>query len=323
MVPTRTVSDDVRKVLARCTVEHDAIIVPNDADGKRLDRRLYVAVNSVLESLGGTWNRKRQAHVFTETMGDELADAFYAVVETGTWERAQDAGYYPTPDWLVDRMIATAAIEGFHRVLEPSAGQGAILTKLAQKLQSRHQLAVCELLSANQLALTKLGFMVDASDFLDFTTDPIFDRVVMNPPFAKSGAARHVQHAMSLLKPGGRLVAIMPNSIMQRQDTLHRAVRQQIVLNGTITPLPDDAFRESGTLVRTVMVTYDRPGDDGANGRGSLKQPAPPTAQRATVATQEPPTASEASKTTDAPSPRFRRLSTPSGRFRRLSRKTE
>ena len=40
------------------------------------------------------------------------------------------------------------------------------------------------------------------------TPAPLADRVVMNPPFERYQDRDHVLHALSLLKPGGRLVAI-------------------------------------------------------------------------------------------------------------------
>jgi protein-L-isoaspartate O-methyltransferase len=319
MVPTRTISDDARKVLARCVLDHDTVTVPNDEHGKPLERRLYQEINAVLEALGGVWTRKRRAHVFTELTGEDLADRFYTIVETGSWERAQDAGYYPTPEWLVEQMIAAAAIEGFHRVLEPSAGQGAILTKVAPKLQSRHQLAICELLPANQKVLEQQGFTVDAGDFLEFATEPIFDRILMNPPFGKSAAPRHVQHAMTMLKPGGRLVAVMPNGIMQRQDALHRAVRQQIILHGAIAPLPEDTFKDAGTGVRTVLVVYDRPKDAV---QPPISRPVPvQDVQQAQDAPQKPLQATEVPKASENPQPRFKRLSEAPRRFKRPARR--
>lgn len=261
MVATRTVSDAARKILSKCVIDDDAIQLPRGEDGGKnlLDRKLYLELNSVLEALGGKWTKRREAHVFTDTTGAELADRFYTVVETGTFERPQDYGYYPTPDWLVDKMIHAADIAVNHRVLEPSAGRGAILLKIQKKVFNGAQLAICELLEENRHVLTAMGFKVDAVDFMTFDVGPMLDRVVMNPPFQRSQAPLHVKHAIRQLKPGGRLVSIMPTSIMQRQDRLHREVRAELMRHGTIHPLPDDAFRESGTMVRTVLVTYNKP----------------------------------------------------------------
>ena len=41
-----------------------------------------------------------------------------------------------------------------------------------------------------------------------------YDRIIMNPPCD----AEHVQHAYSLLKPGGRLVTIMGEGVFYGQD---------------------------------------------------------------------------------------------------------
>ena len=39
-------------------------------------------------------------------------------------------------------------------------------------------------------------------------TEPVYDTIVMNPPFEKFQDIDHVRHAFDLLKPGGRVVAI-------------------------------------------------------------------------------------------------------------------
>jgi len=301
----RTVSQDARNVLWRCAVGEDSISLP----AGQLDRPLYEEVNAVLEALGGKWSKSKRAHIFTELKGQDLCERFYEILETGTWERPQDFGYFPTPPDLVDRMIAAADIQPHHRVLEPSAGRGAIASKIAPLLSSTNQMSTFEWLPENQKALYDQGFIVDGQDFLEFEGRYLFDRVLMNPPFGKGAAPRHVLHAMQMLKTGGKLVAIMPNSIMQRQDGAHRACRQQIILNGSITPLPDGTFTPSGTNVRTVMVEWTKPADWPIVLPGmALVAPERPV---------EAPVAPEPTNTTRRP---FRRLSGAPRRFRRLGR---
>jgi hypothetical protein len=256
-VTKRAVSQDARNVLMRCMIGEDSVALPSG----QLDRPIYDEVNAILESLGGKWNRTRKAHIFADLKGVELAERFYEIAETGTWERAQDHGYYPTPEALVLHMVSLADIQPHHRVLEPSAGRGAIALKVAPLLASKNQLSTFELLEDNRKALSGLGFIIDGDDFLKFDGRHLFDRVLMNPPFAKGAAPRHVLHAMQMLKTGGKLVAIMPSSIMQRQDGVHRACRQQIILNGKITPLPDATFASVGTMVRTVLIEWTKPAD--------------------------------------------------------------
>jgi protein-L-isoaspartate O-methyltransferase len=296
----RTVSQDARNVLWRSTVQEDAISLPPG----QLDRALYEEVNSVLEALGGKWNRSKKAHIFVDLTGSRLSERFYEILESGTWDRPQDHGYYPTPDDLAMHMVTLADIQPHHRVLEPSAGRGAIATKIAPLLSSANQMSTFEYLPDNMRALYDLGFIVDGQDFLEFEGRHLFDRVVMNPPFAGGAAPRHVLHAMQLLKTGGKLVAIMPSSIMQRQDGMHRACRQQIIVNGKITPLPDATFASVGTMVRTVLVEWTKPADWPI----VLPGMAPVGAQRVVTAPEPTEVATESRKPFKRLSRRFRRL---------------
>ena len=101
---------------------------------------------------------------------------------------------------------------------------------------------------------------VHEGDFLAYRTDQRFDRVLMNPPFEEGQDRRHVQHAYELLKPGGRLVAVMsegPFFRERRGDVAFRDWLKQV--GGASTKLPKDAFRESGVGVQTRMVVINRP----------------------------------------------------------------
>ena len=86
--------------------------------------------------------------------------------------------------------------------------------------------------------------------------EPFYDRVVMNPPFARQDDIRHVTHAMRFLKDGGRLVSVMAASILFRDNRLTSDFRALIdERGGDIEECPEAAFRSSGTMVRTVIVT--------------------------------------------------------------------
>jgi 16S rRNA A1518/A1519 N6-dimethyltransferase RsmA/KsgA/DIM1 with predicted DNA glycosylase/AP lyase activity len=155
---------------------------------------------------------------------------------------------------LAERLIGEADIEPHHRVLEPSAGTGNLLRGLnavsadCVAVEFNHSLAAT-------LAAQFPHVSVRQADFLQCNGDlGKFDRIVMNPPFAKGQDIEHVQHALHMLKPGGRLVAIMSAGVAFRQDAEEfRALVAD--LGGCIDPLPDDAFKASGTNVRTVLVT--------------------------------------------------------------------
>jgi len=63
----------------------------------------------------------------------------------------------------------------------------------------------CKVLEAKGLNVVK-------ADFLKWSSAYQFDRIVMNPPFASGRWQLHIEHAVSLLRKGGRLVAILPAS---------------------------------------------------------------------------------------------------------------
>ncbi len=72
----------------------------------------------------------------------------------------------------------------------------------------------------------------------------------MNPPFANADDIRHITHALKMLKPGGRLVALCANGPRQ-QDKLRPIVES---LGGSWEELPADTFSSAGTSVRTILL---------------------------------------------------------------------
>jgi predicted RNA methylase len=248
------VSDTVLNVLANAQMDGARLVLTG-----QLDRKLYQQTNAVLEAAGGKWDRKAKAHVFPV----DAADAMEQIVQTGevTLIRTiqQDFGYFPTPPAVVARLIALADIEPDMAVLEPSAGQGAIANAVADL----GAVVDCyELLRENYLVLTgnlKLRH-VRPFDFLAQEPEASYDRVVMNPPFAKQADIHHVNHALKFLKTGGLLVSVMSAGVTFRDNKLTQDFRDLIrARGGDIEALPDGAFKESGTGVRTVVVTI--PGD--------------------------------------------------------------
>ena len=92
------------------------------------------------------------------------------------------------------------------------------------------------------------------ADFLECNGDlGAFDRIIMNPPFANADDIKHIMHALKMLKPGGRLVAICANGPRQN-DKLRPIVEAR---GGIWEELPSDTFISTGTSVRTVLFMLD------------------------------------------------------------------
>lgn len=251
------IDNAVLDVLAEARIEGSILVIP-----AKLDRSLYVAVNKVLEAAGGKWNRKAKGHVFD---GD-AADIMDQIVLTGeVLNKKQELGDFPSPPAVVARLMEIAQIEPGMRVLEPSAGTGNIAVEMAKRgARPVHCFEInpdnSDKLSARLGEVTRVWSIVHF-DFLTVEPPPeiaLYDRIVMNPPFAKLADVKHVLHALKFLAPGGRLVSVMSAGITFRTNSLTNTLRQQIT---EIEPLPEGSFAESGTMVNTVIVTINKRGE--------------------------------------------------------------
>lgn len=175
---------------------------------------------------------------------------------------AKIPGYFPTPAAIVDRMIEAAALPAGARVLEPSAGSGAIADLLRE---GGHNVECVERHARLRDILQRKGHNLIASDFLELSPPPypaeLFDAVLMNPPFEGGQDCDHVARAWAFVKPGGVLVAIMGAGVTFRAQRPYSAFRAWVEEVGAeFADLPAGAFKESGTGVASVMLTM-RKGD--------------------------------------------------------------
>ena len=170
-------------------------------------------------------------------------------------------GYFPTPKALVDELVMEAEIHNGQRVLEPSAGKGSIADAIRDEAPGA-TVEVVEPVGDLRTILQAKGYDVVGYDFLEYNPGEIYDRVVMNPPFEDYQDVTHVLHAYDLLKPGGRLVAIMGEGPFFRSDKKGAAWRAWLEEHGgTSRKNEAGAFQSSdrptGVATRTVVV--DKP----------------------------------------------------------------
>jgi hypothetical protein len=118
--------------------------------------------------------------------------------------------YFPTRAELSALAVAEADIQPGDLLLEPEAGQGG----LAKNMPADR--TTCVEISPLQAKILKAkGFDVVCADFIEWakTTPLRFDKVISNPPFANGRAVLHITTSASLVKPGGRVVGILPGSL--------------------------------------------------------------------------------------------------------------
>lgn len=140
----------------------------------------------------------------------------------------QVPGYFPTPPEIASRMVDLAGIEEGMRVLEPSAGGGALLDEIASRVNGSTVVHACEVNYTLREVLEAKGYALVGHDFTDYDVpdEGRYDRIVMNPPFERGQDAEHIARAFSMLKPGGRLVALHSPGLMFRTDRKATAFRE-------------------------------------------------------------------------------------------------
>jgi len=159
---------------------------------------------------------------------------------------------FPTPPDLAERMVNFAEINPGDRVLEPSAGTGNIIdTILGLNVDCWIEIVEKNLSLVDVLA-SKYHKPVICGDFLEKTLFELggkFDKIIMNPPFENGSDILHIKHALTFLKPGGRLVALCANGPRQQKELKPLAAYWE--------DLPEGTFKNAGTMVNTAMMMRD------------------------------------------------------------------
>lgn len=170
------------------------------------------------------------------------ADVLREIIVSGCIPDAVSHQFYPTPEHIARAAVEAAQIRPEHRVLEPSAGLGGIADHLPTER------TCCVEISAMHCAVLRAkGLWTESVDFLQWQSPSgAFDRVVMNPPYSEGRWHAHVDHAASMVRSGGRLVAILPES----------ARRKRLLRGWNIQWSETHKF--PGTSIEVVILTADK-----------------------------------------------------------------
>jgi len=93
--------------------------------------------------------------------------------------------FYPTPKTLAEKAFAKFTDRHFVRLLEPSAGDGALLEGMPQpSYHSRPAPVDCiEIDMGKHAGLREKGYNVVGIDFLQFSNGASYSHIILNPPF--------------------------------------------------------------------------------------------------------------------------------------------
>lgn len=108
-----------------------------------------------------------------------------------------------TPTEVARQLVNLAMIDSNSKVLEPSAGTGAIADCIREVTQN---VDVVECMSTFRELLQLKSYNLVGDDFLEYHPIEKYQAIIMNPPF--SDEQNHIKHAYSMLADGGTLVSI-------------------------------------------------------------------------------------------------------------------
>lgn len=246
---TLEMSDQARKILSRSTITTEAVILPPE----QLDRKLYVEVNKLLEALGGKWNRKAKAHLFSDDPTPKLADVLETQGKIKYVDLKKDLSFFETPQHLAEKMVDLAELKPGDLVLEPSIGMGGI----AKFIPNNCNIIGYDINRDFVQKCRDAGIVTVCQDFLlaDPGSNAQYDAVVMNPPFNKGQDIEHVTHAWEFLKDGGVLVALTSKSWTfntQKKYVKFRAFVERYLQHQET--IPAGTFKDAGTNIETVLI---------------------------------------------------------------------
>lgn len=136
----------------------------------------------------------------------DAQDAIDEIVTSGCVPDRVSHQYYPTPENVALAAIDIAEIGPDDQCLEPSAGQGGI----AQCMPKDRTICV-EISELHCKILQAKGFHVEHADFLQWRAGS-FNCIVLNPPYSEGRWQSHIEHASTMLRTNGRLIAVLPAS---------------------------------------------------------------------------------------------------------------
>lgn len=252
------IKEDVLNVLKNAIFTEPSTVLLQGA----LDRKLYTDTNKVLDGIGLKWNKKLKCHISTE----DITEKWYNMIDTGEWlDIKKELQYFPTPTNIVKDMCNLVYWKEGMKVLEPSCGSGQIAFNLPDmKLEID-----CIEINKDMADKCNMSYPQNSNfynimnlDFMEFENNEYkYDVIIANPPFSKLQSIKHFNKMVELLKENGQLVCVLPmgdydenSSIKLRQD-FTKFIKDN---NCKIEYLNEGDFKESGTMVKTMIVYYKK-----------------------------------------------------------------
>lgn len=212
------------------------------------------------EGTGGKAADRAVTHSMSEF--EKAKTHYYAQQKVkGRRDQREGTDYYATPEPLGLKMVEWANVKSGEKILEPSAGHGAIARYFPE--DTHRTLVEPSSSLASRASLNSPGARVVADRFenLDSGANKQ-DVIVMNPPFGRSGAdaVKHVFKAMKHLKNGGRIIALVPDVAVNKITESSEWPEGSMWVTALIS-MPSVTFERAGTGAKTTVMVLDKQTD--------------------------------------------------------------
>lgn len=269
---------DIERVFAKLDKEAPAgrgLITEIDADRpsygaqQSLTESTYFRIRGFLNGNAHLWFTRddlveKANRILADYYGEVIPDAAPKDEDSSAFEirtnlPSKDLQFYHTPEDAAARAIDGLYVTAGMKILEPNAGEGHLVKPL---LDRGCKVTAIEIHGGRVRKLRALegpDCEVIEGNFLNQPANPVFDAVLMNPPFYGTHWMDHVRHAYDFLSDGGQLVAILPVSAEVSESKAHLKFRRWAEAAngggkyGMFTDLPAESFAETGTNINTVI----------------------------------------------------------------------
>lgn len=236
----------VQKILAECTLEDNIMRLPQ----VQFASKTYLEVKNRILEAGGKWNGPKNGFTF-----DFNAQRVFNILKSGKrCNLQQEFQYFATPDDVADIVVSKfSTLTEDHRILEPSAGRGALVKAVRRRCPSA-MVDCYELMPENMENLEKVeGANIVGKDF--FECHDKYDRIIANPPFSNNQDIDHVYAMYERLNIGGELSCIVSQHWKIANDQKCTYFREWLKKNDAqIFDFNNSEFKESGTTINTSLI---------------------------------------------------------------------
>ena len=256
------------QVLKECTVHGNTIKLPN----YNLDRKVYLEVKKAFELIGGKW---KGGKVFAFVFDENPEPYLKKLIGGDDVNLKKQYQFFATPQELAEKMAYLLEPENHHSILEPSAGQGALI-QAVHRITPDVVVDYFELMPINRdkieaknILMQKTALGIYPARCIGFNFETFegtkeavkkYDRIIANPPFSKGQEIVHIKNMYKTLNRGGRLVSVISNSYNANSTKKYEEFREWLeAVNADIEEIEAGTFKSSGTMVATNLLIINKP----------------------------------------------------------------